>query len=495
MPIPTYGKGTAFIQALIREVRGVKEIMPNQEPESRYSRYSREELEKLLERGLSSHEEKLILDELSNRFTQDLLEKVDLKKAQEKSVSPSKLPAAKAKAKAQEKPVTPSNSEMVASLKVDALKAEIAGDRNAAKQLWQQVLAAAPTDPDRAGAIRRLNQPLGSDRADNSGIPAAPAPSGKITRRRWLSFAGSVLASAIIALLAHNWWRNRKLPIPATGLTLKEYEFETVTVNRRGEIIRRTPGKAESEYFTEDLGDGATLDMVYIPGGTFIMGSPEDEEKRDSDEGPQHEVTVPAFYMGKFEVTQAQWRAVAALPKVERDLDPDPSYFKGDNRPVESVSWYDAVEFCQRLSQKTGREYRLPSESEWEYACRAGTTTPFYFGETITTDLVNYDGNYTYADAPKGQYREQTTPVGQFPPNAFGLYDMHGNVWEWCADTWHDNYVGAPTDGSAWTIGGNDNRSLRGGSWDDGAICRSACRSSDDPVWDGFNYGFRVVRG
>jgi serine/threonine protein kinase len=122
------------------------------------------------------------------------------------------------------------------------------------------------------------------------------------------------------------------------------------------------------------------------------------------------------------------------------------------------------VPICEKLSQKTGKTYRLPSEAEWEYACRAGTTTPFYFGETITTDLVNYNGNSTYASAPKGQYRQQTTPVGSFPPNAFGLYDMHGNVWEWCQDHWHDNYNGAPTDGSAWTDD-NDNRSrlLRGG--------------------------------
>src|SRR4028119_1326205 len=148
--------------------------------------------------------------------------------------------------------------------------------------------------------------------------------------------------------------------------------------------------------FTEDLGKGIALEMVLIPGGTFLMGSPADELERKSSEEPQHQVTLKLFFIGKYSVTQAQWKAVADLPQVNTKLDPDPSRFKGENRPVERVSWYDAVEFCDRLSQKTGRQYRLPSEAEWEYACRAGTTTPFHFGETITPALANYDGNYTY---------------------------------------------------------------------------------------------------
>ncbi|CAD0228455.1 conserved hypothetical protein [Planktothrix agardhii] len=185
----------------------------------------------------------------------------------------------------------------------------------------------------------------------------------------------------------------------------------------------------------------------------------------------------------------------------------------GSNRPVENVSWYDAVEFCARLLQRTGRPYRLPSEAQWEYACRAGTATPFYFGETLTSDLANYDASRTYADEPKGKYRQETTPVGQFPPNAFGLYDLHGNVWEWCADPWHENYQGAPTQGEVWDEqNDNDNRyqiynvenlvnlltdeqrrCLRGGSWFDYPVnCRSANRNRNAP--DNFNYinGFRV---
>ncbi|QYX34248.1 formylglycine-generating enzyme family protein [Sphaerospermopsis torques-reginae ITEP-024] len=238
--------------------------------------------------------------------------------------------------------------------------------------------------------------------------------------------------------------------------------------------------------------------MVYISGGTFLMGAPESEEGSSDDERPQHYVTVKPFYMGKYTITQEQWeKVVYSCPTVKNWLDPHPSYFKGDKLPVEQVSWHDAVEFCARLSKKTGRQYRLPSEAEWEYACRAGSAKPFAFGDTITTDVVNYDGNYTYGNASKGKYREQTTAVGNFKPNAFGLYDMHGNVWEWCADTWHHSYNGAPSDGSAWK-NDNDNQYplLRGGSWSNNPPnCRSANRSRVTPDNRNRNVGFRVVCG
>jgi formylglycine-generating enzyme required for sulfatase activity len=239
------------------------------------------------------------------------------------------------------------------------------------------------------------------------------------------------------------------------------------------------------------------IELVHIPESTFIMGSPEDEPQRDRDrESPRHEVTVPSFFMGRYPVTQAQWRAVVAMQPVNQELKPEPSRFKGDNRPVEQVSWYDAVEFCARLSAHTGRQYRLPTEAEWEYACRAGTTTPFHFGETITTDLANYDGNYVYGDGPKGKFREETTGVGSFPPNLFGLYDMHGNVWEWCQDHWHGNYEGAPTDGGAWLPNESECRILRGGSWlYYPELCRSAYRDYDFPDNRNCNIGFRVVCG
>ena len=258
------------------------------------------------------------------------------------------------------------------------------------------------------------------------------------------------------------------------------------------------------QFFAERLSDTVEIEMIAIPGGTFAMGSPEDELERSRSEAPQHEVNVAAFFMGKYPITQAQWRAVAALTQVSRELEPDPSQFKGDKHPVEQVSWDDAVEFCDRLSAHTGREYRLPTEAEWEYACRAGTTTPFHFGETITTDLANYRGTNddplkwsgSYGQGPKGEYRQETTAVDHFGiANAFGLCDMHGNVWEWCFDQWHKNYEGAPINGNAWLADGDETRRvLRGGSW--GYIprsCRSATRLCHSPDDCSYVLGFRVV--
>ena len=273
-----------------------------------------------------------------------------------------------------------------------------------------------------------------------------------------------------------------------------EKEQEVEYQKRQAEKLLQ---QQEAKLFTENLGNGVVLEMVAIPGGKFLMGSPENEPERYNSESPQHTVTVQPFFMGKFLVTQSQWAVVAALKKVNIDLNPEPSNFKGANRPVEKVSWDDAIEFCARLSNKTGKTYRLPSEAEWEYACRAGTTTPFYFGETITTDLANYDGNYTYNSGTKGEYRQQTTDVEKFPPNPFGLFDMHGNTWEWCQDAWHENYKGAPTDGSPG-VSENDNRLERGGSWGDSArACRSAFRGhlALDSGLDGVGFRVVVVRG
>ena len=256
-----------------------------------------------------------------------------------------------------------------------------------------------------------------------------------------------------------------------------------------------------ARYFIETLPYNVPLEMVAIPAGSFDMGTPESEKESLDRERPQHEVTLQTFCMGKYPITQQQWRVVTTLPKVKSDLEPDPSNFKGEDRPVEQVSWLEALEFCARLSNHTGREYRLPSEAEWEYACRAGTTTPFHFGESITTELVNYNGEYPYGDAPKGEFRQQATEVGSFKAaNAFGLYDMHGNVWEWCADDWHDSYKGAPKDGSVW-IKDNKNyedpesvKLLRGGSWNVNARnCRSAYRTYSNARSLVNFIGFRVV--
>jgi formylglycine-generating enzyme required for sulfatase activity len=217
------------------------------------------------------------------------------------------------------------------------------------------------------------------------------------------------------------------------GIQTQPFDFDIATLTPksagffgRGKTYEINRSRRRAEFFTENLGNSVVLEMVAIPGGKFIMGSPESEPERHSSyESPQHSVTIQPFFMGKFTVTQSQWKAVAALPKVNIDLNPDPSNFKGANRPVEQVSWDDAIEFCARLSKKTEKTYRLPSEAEWEYACRAGTTTPFYFGETITTDLANYRGtdwDYqgtvypgNYAQGPKGEYREKTIDVGKFP--------------------------------------------------------------------------------
>ena len=311
---------------------------------------------------------------------------------------------------------------------------------------------------------------------------------------KWAGFGGLGLVGTIFVIpkFFDLFWNSQ----------LQTFQFETVTVDEQG--TRTNSSKGEAKYFVENLGNSLTLEMVRIPGGTFTMGSPAGEAKRQDREGPQHQVKVPEFFMGKYPVTQAQYQQVTGK---------NPSYFKGTNRPVERVSWNDAVEFCKKLSKITGLTYRLPSEAEWEYACRAGTTKPFHFGETITTDLVNYNGNYTYASGPKGKFRQQTIDVENFFPNSFGLYQMHGNVLEWCLDTWHDNYQGAPSDGSSW-IGSsmqsvhfsnwkeiekfynldNNYRMLRGGSWYNAPRnCRSANRNGFAQD-DRNNYvGFRVV--
>ncbi|MEA5464240.1 formylglycine-generating enzyme family protein [Leptothoe sp. PORK10 BA2] len=289
------------------------------------------------------------------------------------------------------------------------------------------------------------------------------------------------------------------ITLPQSGLD--SFEFQTGTLERRrtGILRRQTwvvkKTRAQARRWVETLSDDVALEMVWIPAGKFDMGSPRNEPERSAAEGPQHEVVVPQCLMGRYPVTQAQWRVVAAMPQVNQELAPDPSTFKGDNRPVEGVSWHEATEFCARLAEHTNRPYRLPTEAEWEYACRAETTTPFHFGLTLTTEIANYNGDYTYADGPKGEDRNETTPVDHFDiANAFGLCDMHGNVWEWCQDHWHDNYEEAPVDGSAWlTEDENANRIVRGCSWIYiPGICRSAYRDDNTPDYRDDLIGFRV---
>ena len=235
--------------------------------------------------------------------------------------------------------------------------------------------------------------------------------------------------------------------------------------------------------------------MVEVPAGSFLMGSPEGEEFRDEDESPLHSVEISrSFAVGKYGVTFSEWDACVSGGGCGHR--PDDAGWGRGTRPVMGVSWDDAQSYVEWLSAETGERYRLLSESEWEYAARAGTRGPFHFGSTISTDQANYDGNYTYGSGRKGVYREETVPVGSFPSNDFGLHDMHGNVWEWVEDCWHDSYASAPADGSAWTSGGDcSRRVLRGGSWYfEPWLLRSANRSRYFTGNRNHYYGFRVAR-
>ncbi len=316
-------------------------------------------------------------------------------------------------------------------------------------------------------------------------------------------------------------------------------DFEVVSVNPQGEVVQRD--RLTSSYHLEPA---IALTMAAIPAGTFLMGSPSTEEGFHPSQSPQHSVNLQEFWMSQFPITQAQWRSVAKLPAVKQSLSAEPANFSENNRPVEQVSWFDAIEFCARLSHFFQKTYHLPSEAQWEYACRAirsplihascstwgnpktalaplskgGTegggieesgvrSYPFHFGETLTTELANYSGvNWeyqgkicskgSYGAGPLGEDRRETTPVGAFGvANAFGLYDMHGLVREWCADVWHPTYAGAPTDGTAWMSGGDSNkRVLRGGSWNSSPQkCRSAYRGKFDPSASLYDIGFRIV--
>ena len=270
-------------------------------------------------------------------------------------------------------------------------------------------------------------------------------------------------------------------------------------------VIRRHKSKAR--FYTETLSKSVSLEMVAIPSGSFVMGASEEEEDSISRERPQHLVNVPAFFMGKYPITQAQYEAVMGT---------NPSRFKDKadsaSRPVEQVSWEDAQTFCRKLSELTEREYRLPSEAQWEYACRAMPSPPtsrdkkgiiyppFHFGETISTKVANYNGDEIYGRGEKGESQGETTAVDHFGvANEFGLCDMHGNVWEWCEDDWHSNYDGAPTDGSAWIDAkskesNKTSHPLRGGSWFyDPGNCRSAYRGTYNLGFRDDYIGFRVI--
>ncbi|MGD9925097.1 MAG: formylglycine-generating enzyme family protein [Pseudorhodoplanes sp.] len=236
--------------------------------------------------------------------------------------------------------------------------------------------------------------------------------------------------------------------------------------------------------------------MVVVPAGSFTMGSPESEKERESDEGPQRQVTLAKpFAVGKFAVTFDEWDACVADGECKFHRPKDEGWGRG-KQPVINVNWYDAQAYIRYLSRKTaGKDYRLLSEAEWEYVARAGTSTPFWWGSSISTSQANYGGNFTYDGGRRGENRERTVPVDSFQPNAFGLYQVHGNVWEWTEDCWKPSYSGAPTDGSVWFGGLCGGFVVRGGSWDGPPKgLRSACRMYLAPEDRTSILGFRVAR-
>ncbi len=247
---------------------------------------------------------------------------------------------------------------------------------------------------------------------------------------------------------------------------LSDVAFRSVVLDGGGRVMERPTGKAR--VFRESLPGGPSFEMVVVPAGSFRMGLADDDVTFDEFCRPGHEVTIPAFYLARTEVTRELWRAVAALPRVSRDLPVEPPGPADGSLPVTSVSWADANEFCLRLEKATGRPYRLPTESEWEYACLGGGAGPYATGASIDATYSNVLVEPDDPESAKGPLRGKPTPVGSLGvANRFGLFDMDGNVTEWCADTFHSNYVGAPVDGSAWTTGSSDTkRVLRGGAFD-----------------------------
>ena len=296
---------------------------------------------------------------------------------------------------------------------------------------------------------------------------------------------------------ARTFWENRERLVGRVRLSLDPRTLE-VKISR---FWLDDPGSGSGRWEIPLIGTGfrdcvECPEMVVIPAGGSMMGSPAGEEGGAIDERPMHRVTIVApFAVGKYEVTFEEWEACVAGGGCGGYRPYDGGWGRG-RRPVMNVSWEDAKGYVEWLSRKTGKEYRLLSEAEWEYAARAGTTVPFHSGATISTDQANYDGDYSYGSGRKGVYRKWTIQVGSFPANRFGLHDMHGNVREWVEDCWHPNYDGAPTDGSAWTSGGHCNRRVsRGGSWEDSpTLLRSAYRFSTEAGTRNDAYGFRVAR-
>lgn len=370
--------------------------------------------------------------------------------------------------------------EDVQSLKLAAYKAMSKSHWEFAQQLWTRVLWASRGDQDAIDGLQQIALSRAEQPFVNESIALVTEGSRDVdmVASELAEEKGSAVDTRSTAAEA------------AEDYTRLDVVRDVVTVDLKGNPVQRRMHWIT--YRQEDLGLGVVLKLVRAHADSFQIGSPKDEG--EDNERPQSQITIAPFWIGQTLVTQAQWSMVAAMRPIGRKLAANPSRFKGANRPVEQVSWDDAVEFCRRLTRHSGSEYQLPSEAEWEYACRAGTTTPFHFGETLTSGLAHYDAYATYGDEPRGITKLETTDVGRFSANAFGLYDMHGNVWEWCQDLWHGSYDGVPSDGSVWMTGGNaDVRVLRGGSWVNGpGACRSAYRNSKGADYSSWDIGFRV---
>jgi formylglycine-generating enzyme required for sulfatase activity len=356
--------------------------------------------------------------------------------------------------------------------------------------IWRQYLVANPVSTELGQILDRMVQNLLKDRYHNAAeiytaltepiaspvIPKSPNPRNPtVAKTRTLP---EVPAST-----------QPKSPVSGNILppTLVKTQIESVLVSRNGRV--KSCHQQQIRLWREPLGGllwkKIYLEMVAIDGGSFVMGAPSAENKNTTQERPRHPVAIQPFYLGQYPITQRQYQII---------MGDNPASHKGDMRPIENVNYYQAVQFCTALAQKTGRAYRLPSEAEWEYACRAGSTTAFSCGVTMMSDLANFDGRESYHHAMDSEYRQETTLVGMFPPNGFGLYDMHGNVAEWCSDRWHDSYEGAPSNGQPWLDGEVGYHPIRGGAWSDPPVlCRSAARSPMSAYYSDRTVGFRVA--
>jgi formylglycine-generating enzyme required for sulfatase activity len=389
----------------------------------------------------------------------------------------------------------------------------------------QGLLALAETDPNAvAPAAEALGAVLANPDSDPREWPLAfhllelvggeagvACLSAFLEQGQILELQDTALAAPRLKLLcqaASLLQRIQRRAPPAAAGTARWLLLPSATVRDDGRAVRTelvrlrlwaTPKLEAPGAWLEPLGEGVALTMVAIPPGRFVMGSPPYEPERRDDEGPQHLVETEGFWMGQTPITQAQWYQVMGT---------NPSKFQGDRtdrdqRPVERVSWEESMAFCAKLRERSRRHYSLPNEAQWEYACRAGTTTPFHCGATLISELANSNTAIPFGAAPKGVDRRQTSPVEQFPANRWGLLDLHGNVWEWCLNDWHSSYQGAPEDGRAWLEpqgsrrrereGRGGEKLLRGGSWGSRpANCRSACRDIGRPDGRGDVVGFRV---